>query len=270
MHNVYCSTGALIGKPNGRDYRLLADCAKHIECDGFEFMMYGDWYSEYETIAEYIRMNEIFTPVFHVEKQVGDLISRNHPGDTERAFELFDINCKTATLIQSNILVLHLWGGIDSDKDISNNINAYKKLRGIADSYNLPLTIENVVCSVSDPFAHMFTLTEVYPDIIFTFDTKMAHFHRQLEQFYKLPQKWVAEHISHIHINDYGGGYMDWVNLKTLHLGEGNIDFLQFFEFVRKNYTGDFTIESTSFDKSGEIHFDVMNKDTRFVKEKLL
>ena len=42
MHNVYCSTGALIGRPNGRDYKLLADCAKRIECDGFEFLMYED------------------------------------------------------------------------------------------------------------------------------------------------------------------------------------------------------------------------------------
>ncbi|MBQ6183134.1 MAG: sugar phosphate isomerase/epimerase [Clostridia bacterium] len=269
MHNVYCSTGALIGKPNGRDYRLLADCAKHIECDGFEFMMYGDWYSEYETAAGYILKNGISAPVFHIEKQVGELISRNNPGDAERAFGLFEINCKTAKLIQSHMLVLHLWGGIDSDKDISNNINAYKTLRGIADSYRLTLTVENVVCNIAEPFTHMLRLTEVYPDIKFTFDTKMAQFHRQLERLYTLPREWVAKHIAHMHVNDYCGGYMDWNNLKTLHLGEGNIDFLQFFEYVRKNYTGDFTIESTSFDKSGTIHFDAMNKDIRFVKEHL-
>ena len=37
---ILCSTGALIGRPNGRDYRLLEPLSKKLHCDGFEFMMY--------------------------------------------------------------------------------------------------------------------------------------------------------------------------------------------------------------------------------------
>lgn len=37
---ILCSTGALIGKPNGRDYRLLESLSEKLNCDGFEFMMY--------------------------------------------------------------------------------------------------------------------------------------------------------------------------------------------------------------------------------------
>lgn len=269
MHNVYCSTGALIGRPNGRDHRLLADCAKLINCDGFELMMYEDWYDKYEAVAEFIASNKIHTPVFHIEKQVGELISRNNPGDTERAVELFGINCKIAALIRAKMTVLHLWGGIDSDKNIAHNTEIYKLLRDMADGHSLTLTVENVVCNIADPFTHMLRLAEVYPDIKFTFDTKMAQFHRQLERVYDLPSEWISAHIAHMHINDYSGGYMDWSNLKTLHLGEGTVDLPCFFEFVRKNYNGDFTIESTSFDKSGAIHFDRMNEDIRFVKESL-
>lgn len=267
MHNVYCSTGALIGRPNGRDYKLLADCAKRIECDGFEFLMYEDWYGIYESVAEYITKSNMHTPVFHIEKQVGELISRNHPGDTERAIGQFAINCRTAELIGSKLLVLHLWGGIDSDKTIEHNIKTYMNLRDIAEKHSLTLTVENVVCNFAEPLTHLFRLAEVYPDIKFTFDTKMAQFHRQLERIYELPTEWISAHIAHMHINDYGGGYMDWANLKTLHPGEGNVDFPRFFEYVRKIYKGDLTIESTSFDKTGIIHFEKMNADIRFVKE---
>ena len=39
MNRILCSTGALIGRPNGRDYTLLNECAKRLDCDGFEFMI---------------------------------------------------------------------------------------------------------------------------------------------------------------------------------------------------------------------------------------
>ena len=54
---------------------------------------------------------------------------------------------------------------------------------------------------------------------------------------------------------------MDWENLRTLHIGKGQIDFDSFFSFVKDNgYSGDFTIESTSFDKTGAIDTDSMNE----------
>ena len=40
MREILCSTGAIIGRPNGRNYRLLEDLAKQLQCDGFELMMY--------------------------------------------------------------------------------------------------------------------------------------------------------------------------------------------------------------------------------------
>ena len=46
MHRILCSTGALIGRPNGRDFRLLYGAADRLRCDGFEFMMYESWYEK--------------------------------------------------------------------------------------------------------------------------------------------------------------------------------------------------------------------------------
>ena len=50
MQQIICSTGALIGRPNGRDYRLLKQFCPQLECDGFEFIMYGTWYNEVDAI----------------------------------------------------------------------------------------------------------------------------------------------------------------------------------------------------------------------------
>ena len=53
MNRILCSTGALIGRPNGRDYRLLKQCARELECDGFEFLMYNTWHGEIEEIKSF-------------------------------------------------------------------------------------------------------------------------------------------------------------------------------------------------------------------------
>lgn len=105
-------------------------------------------------------------PCFHVEKNVGSLISRNEPGDTEKALELFEMNCVLAQKIGAEKLVLHLWNCLDSDKDFPHNIEVCKYVREIAERYQLLLTIENVVCNNSDPMTHHAELAEVYPDTL--------------------------------------------------------------------------------------------------------
>ena len=51
MHQIICSTGALFGIPNGRNYRLLADCVDKLRCDGYEFMFYSTWYDQIDQVA---------------------------------------------------------------------------------------------------------------------------------------------------------------------------------------------------------------------------
>lgn len=103
-----------------------------------------------------------------------------------------------------------------------------------------------------------------YPDIHFIFDTKMAAFHEQLPLIYEKEYDWLwtGGHIRHLHVNDYGGGYMDWANLRTLPIGDGHIDFAEFFRFLRqKKYEGDFTVEATAFAKeSGEVDTGMLNR----------
>ena len=150
---------------------------------------------------------------------------------------------------------------MDSDRDIAHNIETYARLQTIADVYGLALTVENVVCNQADPMTHLRALAQAYPEIRFTFDTKMAEFHGQMDALYANENRHLLPHIAHMHINDYGGGYKDWSNLNTLHVGDGHVDFDRLFSFLKEmHYQGDFTVEATSFDQNGIIDFDALNR----------
>lgn len=255
MHRVLCSTGALITKRNGRDYELLRTIVPQIECDGLEFMMYQSWHDRTDALKRVL--SDFPVPVFHMTKQIGEWISQGNLTDAE---PMFRADCELAQSIGARLLVLHLWSGLASDQHIERNIAAYPVLREIAAQHGLLLTVENVVCNTRDPMTHLRALAEAYPDIAFTFDTKMAAFHSQLDALYAPENAWLLPHIAHFHVNDYGGGHMDWKHMSALALGQGKVDFERFFAFVRQmGYRGDFTCEATAVREDGSVNDADMN-----------
>ena len=262
MHQILCSTGALIGRPNGRDYRLLEQFCPQLDCDGFEFILYNSWYDQIEPLVSFLKSLKINIPVMHCEKTLAEHITIGGEEELREAFRLFEINCSVAAGLGADRMVLHLWNGVISDSRFENNLRAYPALRETAERYGLTLLVENVVCH-GDPMSHWVELYRHYPDIRFVFDTKMADFHRQVNLLYAPEYAWLWKegHILHYHVNDFGGEYMDWSNLKVLRLGEGHIDFGRFFSFVRETkYTGDFTFEATGFDQTGQVHIPELNE----------
>lgn len=262
MNRVLCSTGALITRRNNRDHTLLRGIVPQLQCDGLEFMMYDSWRGETDALVRTLSAFDV--PVFHMTKQIGEWISEGKQAEAEA---LFRADCELAADIGSRLLVLHLWSGQASDQHMERNIAAYPVLREIAEAHGLLLTVENVVCNQRDPMTHLRTLAEAYPDIAFTFDTKMAAFHSQLDALYEPENAWLWPHIRHFHVNDYGGGHMDWANLKVLALGKGHIDFDRFFDFMRgMGYAGDCTCEATAVNEDGSIRYDEMNANLRRIR----
>lgn len=271
MHKILCSTGALIGRPNGRDYRLLKQFCPQLECDGFEFMLYSTWYDQIEELIHFLKSIQLNIPVMHCEKSLSEHISKGGEDELKEAFRLFEINCGVAETLGAEKMVFHLWNGLISDSNFENNLRAYPELKERAERHGLTLLIENVICH-TDPMSHWVELCQHYPGIRFVFDTKMADFHRQLELLYQPEYDWLwkENHIRHYHVNDYDGGYMDWSNLKVLPLGAGHIDFERFFRFVgQTGYAGDFTFEATGFDKTGTVNFRKLNDQFTLVRKYL-
>ena len=266
MNQVLCSTGAIITRKNNRDYSLLPAIVPQLHCGGLEFMMYESWYDGHVEALKRVLAN-FSVPVFHMTKHIGEYISL---GNLEEAVALFRADCELAAAIGSKLLVLHLWSGHASDQHIERNIVAYPVLREIAEAHGLLLTVENVLCNTRDPMTHMRTLAAEYPDIAFTFDTKMAAFHSQLEALYAPENAWLWPHIRHFHVNDYAGGHMDWPNMGAKALGKGHIDFARFFAFVRgMGCTGDFTCEGTAVNDDGSIRYDEMNGSLDWIRREV-
>ena len=272
MHQILCSTGALIGRPNGRDYRLLKQFQPQLDCDGFEFMLYNTWYDQIEELTAFLKTIQLHIPVVHCEKSLSEHISAGGDEELREAFRLFEINCSVAEALGAEKMVFHLWNGIISDSNFESNLRAYPELRERAEKHGLTLLVENVVCNGTDPMTHWAELYQQYPDIRFVFDTKMADFHRQLELLYQPEYDWLWKegHIQHYHVNDYDGGYKDWSNLKVLPLGKGHIDFERFFQFVKQTgYTGGFTFEATGFDKTGTVNIRNLNEQFALARKYL-
>ncbi len=276
MSKILCSTGAIIGKPSVDNFTLLKKLSTELTCDGFEFIiefhMYEAGYEDVEEQKRLLKELNLCIPVVHCDKMVGEYISIGGEEKTTEAYRLFEINCDFAKDIGAEKLVLHLWGGRASDGQIQNNIDAYPRLKKIADRYGLDLLVENVVCNTENPMKHLCELRDAYPDIHFLFDTKMAAFHEELEQLYEKEYDWLWKegYIRHYHVNDYAGGYMDWANLSALPVGAGKLDFERYFAFLRSTgYDGDITTEGVAFDEEGNVDVKLLNKQFDYIREKL-
>lgn len=266
MRRVLCSTGALLGRPNGRDYRLLRSYAPELECDGFEFMLYETWYDELDAMVREVSSLGLSIPTLHCEKGIGEFLTA---GELREGLRRFGINCRVAHQLGAKLLILHLWNGIPSDSRIENNYSALPYLTEEAERWGLVLTVENVVCNCRDPMTHFDELSERFAELRFTFDTKMAAFHGQVADIFA-PERaglWQRHRIAHLHINDYGGGYMDWQNLRVLHLGDGNVELDGFFRALAPlGYRGDFTVEATAFSPDGSLDTAPLNRDFAFIR----
>lgn len=261
-HPILCSTGAIVSRMNGRDHRLILKYRPLLRCDGMEFMMYGSWYDRRDEIARDLAGSGIAFPVMHVEKGVGDRISRDQGDDTRDAVRDFELNCDMANAIGAGQLVLHLWGNVDSDRHIEHNYRVYERLARIARAHDLELTVENVVCSHADPMTHLSEMRALFPDCAFTIDTKMSAFHDQMPLFSRPEWAWLwtEKRIRHLHVNDYRGASMDWSALRTLFIGDGQIDFIPFFETAgRYGYEGSLTCECTAVRPDGSVDIDRLN-----------
>lgn len=247
MPNVYCSTGAFIGRPNGRDFRLIEKYAPLIDCDGFEFMFYDTWYGREREITDFLNGTGLKFPTYHCEKKIGEIIAEENFSEAYRKFE---INCRTAAKIGSRLMVMHLWNGPISDSNISANYSAVPELIKIAESYGIELTFENVVSNGRSPLTLWRGLLERYPEALLTYDTKMSEFHRENAAAFEPENVGIWKNVRHLHINDRAGKYRDWSDIRSLHIGQGTVDFPAFFKHLGEvGYSGAFTVEASAFVK---------------------
>ena len=145
----------------------------------------------------------------------------------------------------------------------------------MAKAEGLLLTVENVVTygeKADHPLDYMKRLLELDPDVSFTYDLKMAAFHMQNTRVWEPEWSflWEKGRVAHLHVSDYAGGFMDFKNLRTRHLGEGHINFEDFVHRYNQTERCDtVTLECLSFREDGSLDVDGINGDVRKLRKLL-
>ncbi len=256
---ILASTGTLVGRINGYDITLVSRIFPPLIEEGLikggELMMLNSYYDRMDAVAAEWKHAGISFPVLHCEKDVGTFFSDAGAylaaGATEesamaasRALFLFRKNCEMAAKVGACRMVLHLWGGKNSDHHLDYNRSALMRCREITKEYGIRLLIENIPSAKNDPYANWRTLLPMKEDVGLIYDTRFGNLHRQMEAIWS--DRDIVPHIEHIHISDHLGAERDFTSLRPiLHPGEGMIDFDRFAAILDgTGYSGTITLES--------------------------
>jgi len=264
---VYCSTGTFLGRYNGRDWRILPELAARIEADGFELMIFSNWYGEFDELARALKTGGLTFGAMHIEKGIGSDLSEEDRERRADALRRLSENCALAETLGIKIAVLHLWGAPNSDRYIDRNIELFGECKKIADRHGVTLAVENIVCERGDPLDDWTELVRRYPEIRLTFDTRMCAFHKEFDASYALPY-WTDGHIAHVHFADYSGGFKEFEAIrKILHPGEGEVDIARLAKQLKTTgYRGAVTMESPGLRQDGTVDFEKLNRSLNTLK----
>ena len=260
---LYCSTGAIIGRVNQYDYRhilrVMPELFANSLLDGIELMMLPAYLDKLPQMAREFAAAELHFTIIPADKEVGTLLSHgaaagaDGEGICREALDLWKHSCLMGELIGASQIVLHLWGGLDSDAHLEGNLAHLENLRRRAAQHGLEVLIENVPCTTADPAANLSRIHAAFPDQRFVFDTRFAAFHHQSETLFDCP--WlIGDRLAHLHISDLRDGpQRDFSRLRPiLHPGEGKIDFPSLFSRLRAaGYGESATLESPVMSPEG-------------------
>ena len=254
---IYASTGSFIGMVNGRNHRLLKRYAPEIHCDGFEFMIYDDWYADFENIISEVAGWGLNIPVVHFDKCIGMWLAENTRESVERALEKFSLNVWAAKRLGAKKAVFHLWGGQNSDLFVHRSVAFLERFYRECDEAGVELLIENIPSRFNGPYNNWCRVHDAYPDARFIYDTRFGEFHAE-HDLIMFRGHW--QRVHHIHVSSFERGKMEFWGLlrPILHPGEGSLDFEGLVARMPE-YKHSITLESPVHDKDGKIDLDKLN-----------
>ena len=273
-YRLYCSTGTIISKYNGFDYTLmntvLSPIVKELSLDGCEFMMLTVFYEKFDEIVRYMEKVGMTFPILHSDKEIGVLLGNCTEEDDREALRRFDKNCAFAKRLSAEKTVIHLWGGIISDKNAQHNISLVPDLCDIAEKHGITPLFENIPCAAADPITHWEEINSLDSRARFIYDTRFGEFHRQTPDIPRHPL-FKEGLVEHMHISDFLGEKGDFTRLRPiLHPGEGQIDFNSIFSDIEADgYCGSITLESPVVFEDGSLDTDKLRRTLSFIKDNI-
>lgn len=254
-NEVYCSTGAVVGRVTGYDHSVIKNelpaVCREAGINGIEYLFMPVTYSMTDEVKRIISASGLDCKVIHADKNIGVLLSKGGEENRAEALRLWEINCRETESLGAERIVLHLWGASESDTHFEeNNLSVMPMISETAQKHGIELMIENIPCVTKDPLSR-FSELEPY-GCNFIYDVRFGQLHRQN---YELANSDYVKNgrISHIHISDTDCEYLEYGRIRPiLHPTEGKIDFSMIFGSLKNaDYKGTFTLESPVMSESG-------------------
>lgn len=268
---LLCSTGVFSREPDFADHQAMLDRTKAINAQQFELIYYSDWYDRSLQISQDLAQSGVAFPVLHAEKSIGPLLSTPDKESRQLALHRLNENCKMARAVESNLLVLHLWGLPDSDNSLERNLEALPECADICETYGVGLSIETVPCAKNNPLENIKQALACEPRISITLDTEFLAMHEQMDLAMGEDFLWKPSAVKHIHIKDYDGAPVDsYQRRRYLHPGEGAINFEDIFAKLHGyQYQGSISLESSALNVEGDVDFDKANRSLGIISLRL-
>lgn len=256
---LLCSTGTMVSRLTDYDYsgamRIIRRLADEKVIYGAELMMLKRYYDTPDDVISCVVGAKVPVPVIHCEKDVGGDLSRaallEASGERDAAARLcdsllkdFTLNCRFGRAVGAELMVLHLWSGLESDSNIEFNLSLAPTLYEIAAEHSIKLLFETIPCTAQDPITNLLALFKRFDKAEFTYDTRLTALHGEEVSF--LQDATLSSRIRHVHVSDFIGKIRDFSALRPIyHPREGQIDFDAISnELSRLKYSGFITLES--------------------------
>jgi sugar phosphate isomerase/epimerase len=244
---VLCSTGAFTRERDAFDYRAILKYGPALDVDGLELLFYRQWYEQIDQIAADLGASGLRFPAMHAEKSIGPALGSADPAEQTRALEKLAQNCRLAQRLGTEVLVLHLWGTPESDKQLERNLGSLGACITLAADAGMALAVETIPCVQADPLTNVRRAIGQDARARVALDTEFLAYHGQLEEALAADWLWQGQRVRHVHIKDYDGQMTDGEQRRRyLHPGEGKIDFAAFFAGLAwRGFGGNISLEAT-------------------------
>ncbi len=177
---LLCSTGAFSRYPDYTNYQAILEYGSSLDVDGFELMFYPDWYSKVAEIGTALQASGLRFPAMHTDKNIGTLLGKVERQDQKRGIRYLEENCQLASMLDIQLLVIHILGWPELDDQLERNLSHLHTCLDIAAHYNMDVAIETIPCRLNDPLSNVYSAYKTDTRCVITLDTEFLASSQQL------------------------------------------------------------------------------------------
>lgn len=237
------------------DYTGIIEAYKLLDMDGIELVFLPEWDSLHppltptsadwsntpkikcSELVDICIKNELPVPVVHINRDVGTMLCSDNKEAILEGQNVLNDNLLGASLLQSEIAVLHMWDTYHKSIDLNK---LFKKIYEVSGNYRIRIAIENIPISdkkLTQEKAWEFLNDVMPPEYGFTMDLNWCSLYNNFAELKKFRDK-----ILNVHVQGYLS--LSGENNYTLLPRVGNLDIINSLsELCKSGYDGYITLE---------------------------